>query len=236
MIYISQIKNIKSIEERNVYPYNIPSIAKLNGLTLQKSVTFIVGDNGSGKSTLIEAIAINAGFNPEGGTRNFNFQTKESHSSLFNNLKLIRSPYREKDGFFLRAESFYNVATAIEQYGVQYHYGGSLHERSHGESFLALVKNRFSGNGLYILDEPESALSVANQLSLLVMMKELVDKNSQFIIATHSPILMAYPNADIYDVTDNGLNLINYEDTEHYKLIKYFINNYHIMIQELGLS
>ncbi|MBK5722123.1 AAA family ATPase [Dysgonomonas sp. Marseille-P4677] len=241
MIYINQVKNTKSIEERNIYPYNIPSIANLNELTLQKNVTFIVGENGSGKSTLIEAIAINAGFNPEGGTRNFNFQTKESHSSLFNNLKLIRSAYREKDGFFLRAESFYNVASEIdklfefERSKQDLYYGGSLHERSHGESFLALIQNRFSGDGLYILDEPESALSIANQLSLLVMMKDLVDKNSQFIIATHSPILIAYPSADIYQVSENGLNLVNYEDTEQFKLTKYFINNHQIMAKELGL-
>lgn len=242
MIYITKVKNTKSIEERDLYPYNIPSISKLNELEFCKNVTVIVGENGSGKSTLIEAIAINAGFNPEGGTRNFNFQTKESHSDLFNDLKLFRSVFREKDGFFLRAESFYNVASEIdklfefEKAKRDLYYGGSLHERSHGESFLALIQNRFSGNGLYILDEPESALSVANQLSLLVMIKEIADKNSQFIIATHSPILMAYPDADIYCVTDDGLKLVNYEDTEHYKLTKFFINNYRVMLNELGID
>ena len=236
MIYINTIKNTKSTEERNIYPYNIPSIANLNILEFRKNVTFIIGENGSGKSTLIEAIAINAGFNPEGGTRNFNFTTQDSHSSLFNDLKLIRSAYREKDGFFLRAESFYNVVTAIDQYRVQHNYGGSLHECSHGESFLALVKNRFSGNGLYILDEPESALSLTNQLTLMLLIKELVDKDSQFIIATHSPILMAYPDADIYSVSDEGLKLVQYEDTEQYKLTKYFINNYQRMISDLGFD
>lgn len=236
MIYINTIKNTKSTEERNIYPYNIPSIANLNMLEFRKNVTFIIGENGSGKSTLIEAIAINAGFNPEGGNRNFNFTTNDSHSTLFNDLKLIRSAYREKDGFFLRAESFYNVATAIDQYQVQYNYGGSLHKCSHGESFLALVKNRFSGNGLYIFDEPESALSLTNQLTLMLLIKELVDKDSQFIIATHSPILMAYPDADIYSVSDEGLKLIKYEDTEQYKMTKYFINNYQRMISDLGLD
>lgn len=162
MIYINTIKNTRPTEGRSIYPYNIPSIAQLNELSFRKDVTYIVGENGSGKSTLIEAIAINAGFNPEGGTRNFNFITQDSHSSLFNDLKLIRSAYREKDGFFLRAESFYNVATAIDNYGAQHNYGGSMHKCSHGESFLALVKNRFSGNGLYIFDEPESALSLTN--------------------------------------------------------------------------
>lgn len=236
MIYINQVKNIKPVEERNIYPYNIPSIANLNLLEFRKNVTFIIGENGAGKSTLIEAIAINSGFNPEGGTRNFNFQTQDSHSTLFNDLKLRRSAYREKDGFFLRAESFYNVATAIDQYQAQHNYGGSLHKCSHGESFLALVKNRFSGRGLYIFDEPESALSISSQLALLVMMKNLVDKDSQFIIATHSPVLMAYPDADIYWVTDSGLQLIRYEKTEQYMLMKYFINNYQKMIIDLGLA
>lgn len=236
MIYINKIKNIKPFEDRNSYPYNVPSIANLDELEIHKSVIFITGKNGSGKSTLIEAIAMNAGFNPEGGTHNFNFQTHDSHSGLFNDLKLIRSAYREKDGFFLRAESFYNVATAIDQYAAQHNYGGSLHECSHGESFLALVHNRLSGDGLYIFDEPESALSIESQFALLVMVKNLVDKDSQFIVATHSPILMAYPDADIYCVTDNGLQLIVYEKTEQYQLMRYFINNYQKMIVDLGLS
>lgn len=234
MIYINRIKNLKPVNERTVYPYNIPSIANLNEFEFRKSVTFIIGENGSGKSTLIEAIAINAGFNAEGGSRNFNFQTQNSHSDLFNYLKLIRSGYRNKDGFFLRAESFYNVATAIDEYLVAQYYGGSLHERSHGESFLAMVHNRLSGNGLYIFDEPESALSITSQFNLLIQIKELVEKNSQFIIATHSPILMAYPDADIYCVTDRGLELTHYEDTEQYKLTKYFISNYNQMLSELG--
>ncbi|WP_080904325.1 AAA family ATPase [Parabacteroides sp. Marseille-P3160] len=241
MIYINQVKNVKPVEGRNIYPYNIPSIANLRELEFRKSVTFIIGENGSGKSTLIEAIAINSGLNPEGGTRNFNFNTQESHSCLFNDLRLVRSAYREKDGFFLRTESFYNVATEIDKvfqldkYKRDLYYGGSLHECSHGESFLALVKNRFSGKGLYIFDEPESALSINSQLTLLVMMKNLVDKDSQFIIATHSPILMAYPDADIYCVTDQGLQLAAYEKTEQYMLMKYFINNHKKMIADLGL-
>jgi predicted ATPase len=237
MIYIKRIKNTRLKEERIVYPYNIPSVFNLEELEFHKSVTFIIGENGSGKSTLVEALAINAGFNPEGGSRNFNFKTQDSHSKLYNNLKLVRSASRNTDGFFLRAESFYNVASEIDNIldkgQIERNYGGSLHERSHGESFLALVNNRLSGNGLYIFDEPESALSINSQFNLLIAINELVKKKSQFIIATHSPILMAYPNADIYHISNNGLELINYEDTEQYRLSKYFINNYKRMIDEL---
>lgn len=235
MIYISQIRNNRPTAERNSYPYNIPSIAKLDELSLRNPVTFIIGENDSGKSTLVESIAINAGFNAEGGSSNFNFSTQDSHSVLFEDIQLIRTGYRNKDGYFLRAESFYNVATAVDNYLVQDSYGGSLHERSHGESFLALLHNRLYGNGLYIFDEPESALSVVSQMNMLTRIRELVNARSQFIIATHSPILLAYPDADIYQVTEDGLQQVGYEDTEQYRLTKYFMNNYSRMLQELGL-
>ena len=178
MIYIKSIKNIRPNEERNIYPYNIPSIEHLSEMEFRKSVTFIIGENGSGKSTLVESIAINSGFNPEGGNRNFNFKTTDSYSELYNDIKLVRSPYREIDGFFLRAESFYNVASEIDRLEAAHNYGGSLHQRSHGESFIALVHNRLSGGGLYIFDEPESALSITSQLNLLVEIKALVGKKS----------------------------------------------------------
>ena len=215
MRYINRIKNVKPEEERNVYPYNIPFIRNLDELHFRKSVTFIIGENGSGKSTLIEAIAINAGFNPEGGGRNFNFRTQDSHSNLFNHLRLTRSANREKDGFFLRAESYYNFASNIDDLDkepgsapIKQYYGGkSLHEQSHGESFLALLMNRLYGNGLYIFDEPEAALSINSQFKILVRMRELIDKDSQFIIATHSPILTAYPDADIYSITGKEIQL-----------------------------
>lgn len=217
MFYINRIRNAKPINERNTYPYNIQSLSNLDDLELRKSVTFITGENGSGKSTLIEAIAINAGFNVEGGGRNFNFSTLESHSSLFDYLKL-RWSARNKDGFFLRAESYYNFSSNMDimdadpQGGglIREFYGGkSLHEQSHGESFMALLVHRLYGNGLYIFDEPESALSLNSQFKVLVKMKELVNKNSQFIIATHSPILMAYPDADIYVASETGIELID---------------------------
>lgn len=236
MIYISKVRNNKSVDDRSVYPHNIPSISNLDELTFRKEVTFIIGENGAGKSTLVEAIAINAGFNAEGGSRNFNFSTKNSHSSLFDEIQLIRTPYRNRDGYFLRAESFYNVATAIDNYEVQSSYGGSLHERSHGESFLSLLHHRLNGHGLYIFDEPESALSMISQLNMLTRIHQLVEKHSQFIIATHSPILMAYPDADIYQVSSEGVHLVDYEDTEQYQLTKYFMNNRNKMLTDLGLD
>lgn len=235
MIYISKVLNTRPPENRTIYPYNISSIHNLEELEFKNPVTFIIGENGSGKSTLVESIAINSGFNPEGGSRNFNFKTQDSHSDLFEDIKLIRTAYRNKDGYFLRAESFYNVATAIDNYQVQDSYGGSLHKRSHGESFLALLHNRLYGLGLYIFDEPESALSITSQLNMLVRIKQLVKEHSQFIIATHSPILMAYPEAEIYQVSSSGIHLVEYEDTDQYRLSKYFMNNREKMLSELGI-
>lgn len=186
--------------DANSYPFNIPAIrylARAGGLAFEKPVTFFVGENGTGKSTLIEAIAVAMGFNAEGGSRDFTFTTQRTHSELCDFLTIIKTVV-PKDGFFLRAESFYNTASYLDQNSTLQRYGGvSLHEQSHGESFLSLVTNRFAGHGLYILDEPESALSPQRLMSLLVSIDELVRDNSQFIIATHSPILMAYPEAEI---------------------------------------
>ena len=242
MLYIERIENTKPKSERVLYPYNIPSIVNLESFTFRKPVTFIVGENGSGKSTFIEAIAVKAGFNPEGGSRNFNFSTSDSHSNLFEDIRLFKSLYRFKDGYFLRAESFYNVASEVDQLykgelgRLQLAYGGSLHTQSHGESFLSLLHHRLSGNGLYIFDEPESALSVSSQLNMLMRIKELVNKNSQFIIATHSPIVLAYPDAEIYQVSEDELKLVSYEDTEQFRLTKLFINSYQKFIDELGIG
>jgi predicted ATPase len=214
------------------YPFCIPAVRELHRLEFHRDVTFIVGENGSGKSTLLEAIAVAWGFNPEGGSINFHFSTRVSHSELHEHLRLVKSFRRPRDGFFLRAESFFNVATDIERMDAEpahaarviESYGGrSLHEQSHGEAFLALLLHRFGGNGLYILDEPEAALSPTRQLAVLRRIHQLVEDNSQFIIATHSPILMAYPRAKILLLDGTGYTEVRYEDTEHYVVTREFL-------------
>ena len=214
----------EEIEDPAAYPYCIPALRSLDSLSLDPHVTFLVGDNGSGKSTLLEAVAVAAGFNAEGGTQNFDFATRASHSDLHEAIRLVRGTTRPSSGFFLRAESFFNVATAIEQVGVLKSYGGvPLHEVSHGESFLAVLNHRFEPGGLYLLDEPEAALSVPGNLALLRRMHDLVEGGSQFLIATHSPILMAYPEALIYELSEDGCTTVAYEDTEQYQLTRSFL-------------
>ncbi|MBB5944498.1 AAA family ATPase [Xanthomonas sp. 3307] len=223
----SQVKNFDE------YPFSLPFLRDLRKLELHPKVTFLVGENGSGKSTILEAIAIAWGFNPEGGTKNFNFETNTSHSVLHEYLRLHRGIRKAKDGYFFRAESFFNVATEIERLDdgpggppIINSYGGmSLHGQSHGESFLALLMNRFTGSGLYLLDEPEAALSPQRQLAAISRLHQLLKTNSQFIIATHSPILLAYPDSWIYQIDDSGIRLIDYKDTEHYLITKNFISN-----------
>ncbi|AGK95503.1 AAA family ATPase [Clostridium pasteurianum] len=228
-------EHIKSLSE---YPYRLPAIKNLSNLKFHPKVTYIIGENGSGKSTILEAIAVAYGFNPEGGTINFNFSSMDTHSELYNHIKLIKGVRKPKDGFFLRAESFYNLATNVDELdrevpGLVNFYGGkSLHKQSHGESFFSVFINRFGGDGLYILDEPEAALSPSRQLSMLARIHELVKQRSQFIIVTHSPIIMAYPDATIYEIKDT-LELVKYEDTEHYQIMKNFINNKDKMINIL---
>ena len=234
-----------SLDKENIasfskYPFCLPAVKNLATLEFHPNVTFIVGENGTGKSTILEAIAVAYGFNPEGGTKNFNFSSMESHSDLHRYIRLVKGIKMPKDGFFLRAESFYNLATNIErldQDGGQPRlidsYGGlSLHKQSHGESFFATFMNRFGGNGLYILDEPEAALSPSRQMALISRIHQLVEMHSQFIIATHSPIIMAYPNADIFEVRE-GFERVAYQDTENYCVSKSFLNNTEKMLKIL---
>lgn len=223
----------EKIQSFSQYPYCLSAIKNLSKIEFHPKVTYIVGENGTGKSTILEAIAIACGFNPEGGTRNINFSTNDTHSDLHKNLKLVRGIKRPYDGFFLRAESFYNVATNIDEVDALGSYGGvSLHSQSHGESFLSVIRNKFNGNGLYILDEPEAALSPSRQMSMLVIMHELIQKNCQFIIATHSPIMMSYPNSIIYEL-GNGIKEVMYKDTEHYKITRNFLDKPEKMLKIL---
>jgi predicted ATPase len=215
------------------YPFSLPAVRNLERLDFHPAVTFLVGENGTGKSTLLEAIAVGYGFNAEGGSKNFNFETRASHSPLHQYLRLARGFRRPKDGFFLRAESFYNVATQVETLGVTGYGSRSLHDQSHGESFWALLMERFRGNGLYILDEPEAALSPARQLAALVRIRQLVKSGSQLVIATHSPILMAYPEATIFRLSEDGICKVNYSETEHFQLTKRFMENPERILKEL---
>lgn len=234
-LYVTGIKLARDVPTDS-YLHSLPVVKHLHDmgeLPLSKRVTFFVGENGIGKSTLVEAIAVSMGFNPEGGTINFNFSTEDSHSELYQYLTICKGVKRHKDGFFLRAESFYNVASNIDEMDAEpsfgapviFSYGGvSLHKQSHGESFMALVENRFGGNGLYILDEPEAALSPSRLLRLMCCIDELVKHNSQFIISTHSPILMAFPGAEIFELSENGINSVPYQETEHFRITKQFVN------------
>ncbi|MFG6485629.1 AAA family ATPase [Roseateles sp. BYS78W] len=213
------------VESFDRYPFNLPAVRTLDHpLELHPKVTFFVGENGSGKSTLLEALAVSLGFNAEGGSRNFNFGTRASHSVLHEYLRVAKGVKRWRDGYFLRAESFFNVATEIDRLGVVDFYGNrSLHEQSHGESFLKLLTERFGGRGLYLLDEPEAALSPQRQLDALERMHDLVQQDSQFVIATHSPILMAYPDAWVYRFDADGIHRVGYEDTEHFRVMREFM-------------
>lgn len=226
------------VADFNCYPFNIPVIKKFKKLTFHKPVTFLIGENGIGKSTFIEAFAVAAGLNPEGGTQNFNFSTHESHSELSKYFTLVKYR-RPRTKFFLRAESFYNVATEIvrlsEECGagpLYGDYGGNLHECSHGESFLKLVQNRFHPNGLYILDEPEAALSPSRQMSLLCLIDDLAKNGSQFIIASHSPILISYYDGEILDLNQD-FRPVQYKDTELYRVYKMYLDNPSNMQQRL---
>ncbi len=219
---------------RDSYLRGIAALAGVEEIRFNRAVTFFVGENGSGKSTLLEAIAVAYGFNPEGGTRNYNFSTYDSHSELCEAIRLSRGVRRAAYGYFLRAESFYNVATKEEEYGREP--GGRpqhFHEKSHGESFLALVQNSFRANGLYLLDEPEAALSPQRQLTLLAEMDRCAKAGAQFLVATHSPILLGLPGAEILSFDDGPIRPVSYEETDSYQVTELFINNREQLLKRL---
>lgn len=243
-LYVNKVSLSKEIPKDNYLKglSVVRNLEETDGIRFHKPVTFLVGENGVGKSTLIEAMAVACGFNPEGGTVNFNFSTRSSHSDLHNYLTISRGYKKHRDGFFLRAESFYNVASNIDDMDdvssigapVISSYGGvSLHKQSHGESFMSLVENRFDGDGLYILDEPEAALSPMRMMRLMCYMQQLVNNNAQFIISTHSPILMTFPDAEILEITEDGIHSVDYKDTEHFIITKRFMDAPERMIESL---
>ncbi|NEW09376.1 AAA family ATPase [Paenibacillus sp. SYP-B3998] len=230
------LKSVTILKERMVnfqgYPFSLPLIKGMDSIDVSSNVTFFVGENGSGKSTLLEAIAYQCGFNTAGGGRNNTYHVGSAEAALGNYVRLSWLP-KITNGFFMRAESFYEFATHIDQIGGFESYGGrSLHSQSHGESFLSLFKHRFRDKGIYLLDEPEAALSPARQLSLLQIIKDLSD-SSQFIIATHSPILMGYPDAQIINFDSYPISQIAYEDTAHYQITRRFLENRKTMLRHL---
>lgn len=227
--------NLPGLEKEEMFPYNLPIIKNTKEIEFHDKVTFFIGENGTGKSTILEAIAIKLGLNPEGGSKNFIFETKKTHSDLHENIILSKGAKTPKSSYFFRAETFYNLASNIEDLNIGSYYSDreSLHKLSHGEAYMSLIQNRFFKEGLYLLDEPESALSPTRQLTLLREIHELCENGSQFIIATHSPIIMAYPNSIIYCFDNGVIRNIEYEHTEHYAVTKHFIKDYKRMMNDL---
>jgi predicted ATPase len=223
------------VPSRTTYPFNIPAVSGLTSLDLHPRVTFVIGENGTGKSTLVEGIAVAFGLNAEGGSRNFRFSTFESHSTLGEALRLVKTWRTCRASYFLRAETFYNVATEIASTDLLvWHYDGeSFHEQSHGESFLTLFEKRFHGPGFFLADEPEAALSPTRQLVFLRLLHESCGRRSQWVIATHSPIIMAYPDSWIYEIGDQGPHRVEYEQTDHYVVTRGFLANPKRSLDEL---
>ena len=215
------------------YLTNIEALYMVKKIDFMKPITLFVGENGSGKSTLLEAIAVAHGFNPEGGTKNYCFSTHDTHLELCNAITIAKGYRKEKWGYFLRAESFYNVATQEEEYADFAHPSEEYHNRSHGESFLKMVQNNIQPNGLYFLDEPEAALSPQRQLTLLAEIYRCASDGAQFIIATHSPILLGIPNAEIFSFDNGKIHTCRYEETESYKVTELFINNRKRLLENL---
>jgi predicted ATPase len=220
--------------DADAYPFAIPAVRDLSKIEFHPHVTFLVGENGSGKSTVLEALALALGFGPEGGTKNVRFETTRSVSPLHEALRLVRGVPKPSDGYFLRAESLFNVATYMDDVGYLGGYGGkSLHARSHGEAFMSILIDKLRGDGIYLLDEPEAALSPIRQLAALRAIHDLVHQHSQFIIATHSPILLSYPGAKIIEFGAWGIRETSFEELEHYSVTRDFLNHYPKRLKDL---
>ena len=232
--YVRSVQ-IKSADQLDwsIYPYNIPTVNDLEKIEFHPKITFFVGDNGSGKSTILEALALALGFSEEGGTRNVMLNSASSASPLHESLRIIKSFKKPKDYYFLRAESFYNVGTYMNELNYLVEYGGNIHERSHGEAFIKVLTSKLKGKGLYLMDEPEAALSPSMQIMALSALHQLCEDDSQMIIATHSPILLAYPHCKIYQFTDTGIKSVSYEETDHFRITKDFLNCYQKRVQQL---
>ncbi|MFS0590337.1 AAA family ATPase [Cytobacillus horneckiae] len=224
------------IPSQQDYPFSIPAIRTMDEIEIAANVTFFVGENGSGKSTLLEAIADKCEFNTAGGGRNNTYEVHASESALGDYIRLSWMP-KVTNGFFLRAESFYQFSSHLDEVdttGFRDYGGKSLHHQSHGESFLSLFLHRFKGQAIYLLDEPEAALSPARQLAFLRVLYDLAEKEEcQFIIATHSPILLGYPGADILSFDHGKISSIRYEESDHYQITRYFLENRERYLNEL---
>ena len=237
-MFVHELKLMEPLEKKQLtYPFGVFAVQEIlnrGGLSFEQPVTFLSGDNGTGKSTILEAIAVAYGINPEGGSQNFHFHTTESHSDLHESIRLVRKGNLPKTKFFLRSETYYNVASELEELARDpmegdlafASYGGkSLHTRSHGEGLLSIIENRFGKEGFYLLDEPEAGLATSRQYTLLQEIHRLVKAGSQLIIATHSPILMAYPNAAIYQFSEAGLEKLPLEETIAFQESKLFYDD-----------
>lgn len=222
--FLRAVDTVPELTDATKYPFNIAAFANGIHLQFERKVTFFVGENGSGKSTLLEALAEVCGFNPEGGNRDHNSARFADRTPLAQALRLTWKP-KVTQGFFMRAESFYNFASYLDGVSDMRAYGGkSLHKQSHGESFLALFNHRFE-QGLYILDEPEAALSPQRQLTFLKIIHDLSEPgHAQFLIATHSPIILSYPGATLFDLDGEAIRKIDYRETKHYLITRDFLN------------
>ncbi len=245
---LKKIKLMRArVEDWRSYPFSVPAISSLDELGLRSRICFFAGENGTGKSTLLEAIAVHYGFGREGGTRNFQNDSTESNHSVDPLVRALRLSFDKRTGagYFLRAESFFNTVSYMDKLDeedapqsppISAFYGGrSLHTRSHGETFFKLLELKFQRNGLFLLDAPAAALSPQRQLAVLVVVRDVLKKykDAQFIISTHSPVLLGYPKAQIVSFDDGQLHEIEYEETAPLQIVRQFVNQRESFLEEL---